>query len=233
MARNWEQFSVYDIEIVTPTYCGTDSLMSLNYIGPSYSTGIEVFRATSTRLNVTHRTLMNTNVTTDCLTLLSNVQDVLARWYYAEKRKDSVPVIITPGCLELNYVNQLARGWDILLLTTVSIESTIRAYASAASTWISTSYYPSNCGDFYRQFLLRNNWTTISLILDIDTNGPPIYTTLAMTTANELKEQSFNLTIWTRQSQKSAEITAEIDAMLLTVRTFCRGKFQFSLKGCN
>ncbi|OQV22595.1 hypothetical protein BV898_03420 [Hypsibius exemplaris] len=107
MARSSEDVPAYDIEIVTPTYCGTDSLMSLNYIGPSYTTGMQILRATSIRLNVTHRTLMKDNGMADCLTLLSNVQDVLARWYYAEKRKDSVPVILTPVVLHFGKASAL------------------------------------------------------------------------------------------------------------------------------
>ncbi|OQV13877.1 hypothetical protein BV898_11875 [Hypsibius exemplaris] len=211
----------YDFEIVTPTYCGIDSLFSVNYIGATYATGMKELREANPRLNVTHRNIMNSNATTDCLIQRSNVQDVLARWYYQEKRTNSIPVWITPGCMELDYVNQLAHAWNILLITTVNIDATIRNKA-LAPTWIATTRYSSNCGEFYKGFLQRNNWTTVATVLDLDLNGPPIFTNLAVTTARHLKEYGYKLTSFIRTAQDPAAITLQIDAILLAVRGTCR-----------
>ena len=89
---------IMDVEIVTPTYCGNDSLFSINYIEPAYVTGLDFLRRTYSDFNATHRALLDSNGTqSDCIIQASNVQDVLARWYYRERRSTALPVILTPG----------------------------------------------------------------------------------------------------------------------------------------
>ncbi|OQV21851.1 hypothetical protein BV898_04065 [Hypsibius exemplaris] len=212
----------YDIEIVTPTYIGVDSLFALNYQEPAYVTGISALKKQNPRLSVTYQILTSTNATTDCVIMKNNVQDVLARWYYREKRKDSVPVILMSACLEVEFANQLAKAWNILMIPTVNTDATIRDKVKAP-TWITTTLYPSNYGDLYRGFLARNNWTTVASVLNLETNGPPVYTNIAYIVNRRLREYGFNLTSWTRETQEPASaVIAEIDAILLTIRDICR-----------
>ena len=84
-----------DVDIVTPTYTGTDSLGSRTYIDPAYTTGLEVLRQTWPQFNVSHRFLMSD--LTNCSDEKAEVQDTLSRWYYWERTSDSVPVILTCG----------------------------------------------------------------------------------------------------------------------------------------
>ena len=105
---------VLDVEIVTPTYCGFDSLFSINYIEPAYVTGLDFLRQTYSDLNVTHRVLLDSNGTlSNCIVQASNVQDTLARWYYQERRSTALPVILTPGtfALQHNSFGLLIQRW--------------------------------------------------------------------------------------------------------------------------
>jgi hypothetical protein len=85
-----------DIEIVTPTYFGTDSLISLQFLQAAYITGLRLLPSAYPQLSVTHRFLTDFNAT-NCQTQQGNVQDLLARWYYLESRKRSTKIIVTPG----------------------------------------------------------------------------------------------------------------------------------------
>jgi len=88
--------SVVDIEIITTAYYGVDSMTSLNYLMPAFESGLDSLRRLYPHLNVSHRFLIGENVRS-CSELQAEVQDILSRWYYHERRNGAVPVIINSG----------------------------------------------------------------------------------------------------------------------------------------
>ncbi|OQV17121.1 hypothetical protein BV898_08838 [Hypsibius exemplaris] len=101
-----------DVDIVTLTYFGMDSLVSANFLEPAYRTGLSHLRATYPHSNFTNRFISPPN-TSSCGQLVDIHQDQLARWYYVERRPSAVPVIMANGFLPSNgteiYVELLIR----------------------------------------------------------------------------------------------------------------------------
>ncbi|OWA53291.1 hypothetical protein BV898_17725 [Hypsibius exemplaris] len=172
--------SLPTLDLVTSIFrdaTGRDSMVSLNYIGPSVATGLAELRRTYPFLNVTHRYVvfeqdadMKSSYYATCLDQ-SYYQGVnMAQWYYRERRPEAVSVWINAGCGEYLILNELARAWNVLYVTTAAGDRIARNRA-LAPTWIPATYpAPADYAEYYHRFLLRHNWTTIAIILD--SSGP-------------------------------------------------------------
>ncbi|OQV15596.1 hypothetical protein BV898_10188 [Hypsibius exemplaris] len=91
-------------------------------------------------------------------------------WYYQRggERGPMPAYIVTPGCLEPLYLNQLAAAWNILLITTSSSDMIIKD-KSKSPTWINTNVYPSLFyGTIFYRLCLIHNWTSVFVVLDDD-----------------------------------------------------------------
>ena len=84
-----------NVDIVTPSYRGIDSLASRTHIDGAYTTGLAALRRTWPQFNISHQFLMSN--LSSCLDEKAEVQDALSNWYYRDRRPDSVPIILTAG----------------------------------------------------------------------------------------------------------------------------------------
>ena len=89
--------TVINITIVSPGVLGNYTASSINLSGPGFDVGIArlnwIFRGT---FNVSQTYLYDRSIT-DCVTFQSEVQNILAKWYYTVRRQDGLVVIMTPG----------------------------------------------------------------------------------------------------------------------------------------
>ncbi|OQV23535.1 hypothetical protein BV898_02652 [Hypsibius exemplaris] len=90
------EFDGLDIEIVSPTFSGSGALSSLNYMIPAFTTGMESLRASLPQIRLTNQFLTHPNAS-DCLSHAATITDVVARWYYRERRNTSIPVMMATG----------------------------------------------------------------------------------------------------------------------------------------
>ncbi|OQV15595.1 hypothetical protein BV898_10187 [Hypsibius exemplaris] len=168
-----------DVLIVTPGLTGTSAIATITRTGPAFDVVLDSLKQDFANLHFSHKYLYNLSLP-DCDGFTNNVQNILSQWFY-QQGGESGPVpayIVTPGCSESLYLNQLAAAWNMLLVTErkkikASSDVTIKD-KSKSPTWINTNIYPSLFyGDiFYRLFQLQR-WTSVYVVLDDD--SIPIY----------------------------------------------------------
>ena len=84
------------VNIITPGFFDWNVPVSLSNIGPAFDTGISALRRRYSDFNWSHEFLLS-ELFRDCSRLTDNVQFVLSRWYYTQRNKDALSVIVTPG----------------------------------------------------------------------------------------------------------------------------------------
>ncbi|OQV26220.1 hypothetical protein BV898_00339 [Hypsibius exemplaris] len=154
-----------DIEIVTPSFYGLDTLNLANYLLPAVTTGLAALRRSCPQFNITHRWLVDPTIVT-CAKQREVIQDLLAKWYYLDRRPRAMPIILLGGgCQESEYANQLANAWNVLFITTTSTDETIRR-KSRTPTWVTTSALSLDYGNLFKQLLQRYQWSSLAVIVD-------------------------------------------------------------------
>ncbi|GAU95191.1 hypothetical protein RvY_06851 [Ramazzottius varieornatus] len=194
-------------------------MATLTRIGPAFDSGIRNLQRYENYFSVSHRYLSKKSWT-DCGKLEYDTQDTIAKWYYDEIVTDnqSQLVIITPGCSEVLYLNQLAANWNILLMTTTTSNPVIRD-KSKSPTWVSTNFYPSLWyGDVFYGILQLYRWTSVYVILD--ENAVVYYINGAAVTMRYLKANHFRTVYFAYDSREN-----ELDfaRTLAQMRTETRG----------
>ncbi|GAU95182.1 hypothetical protein RvY_06847-1 [Ramazzottius varieornatus] len=167
-----ERRALPQVEIVSPGLQGSAALSSITLAGPAFESGVELLRMNYYRKFGVNHTFLFDNRIKDCALLQGNVQNMLAEYYYEYLLKSKTSgtngtvVIITPGCIEALFLNQMAAGWNILLITTTSSDVIIKD-KDKSPTWINTNQYPSlYYGESFYQLLKMNNWTSVFVFTD-------------------------------------------------------------------
>ena len=84
------------LEIVSPGYIGTDSLATLNDVGPALDSAMDILKAAFPSVSISQVYLQDNSVRL-CSDLMYNVQDMLAKWYYTVRNDRCAVAIITSG----------------------------------------------------------------------------------------------------------------------------------------
>ncbi|OQV26219.1 hypothetical protein BV898_00338 [Hypsibius exemplaris] len=146
-------------------FYGLDTLTSANYLLPAVTTGLAALRRSCPQFNITHRWLVDPAIVT-CAKQREVIQDLLAKWYYLDRRPRAIPIILLGGgCQEAEYANQLANAWNVLYITTASVDATIRR-KSQTPTWVTTSAISLDYGNLFKQLLQRYQWSSLAVIVD-------------------------------------------------------------------
>ena len=84
------------VEIATPGYVGTTNEVSLNCNAPGFDTAVILLQHTYPDVTFYHRYIVDQNGNS-CDGLPDHATDMLAFWFYRQRRKECLPVIITVG----------------------------------------------------------------------------------------------------------------------------------------
>jgi hypothetical protein len=88
--------SMPEINIVSPGIFGFSATASLSYNGPAVDTALQNLRRRFPQYRWKSNYVTDENITS-CLALLENVQDLLSRWYYTQRKENDLSLFVTPG----------------------------------------------------------------------------------------------------------------------------------------
>ncbi|OQV22050.1 hypothetical protein BV898_03897 [Hypsibius exemplaris] len=218
-----------DVEIVSPTYVGTASMTSLNYMLPAFTTGLEALQKSFPQLNITHTFLTDPNAN-DCNSHVATITDVLAHWYYRERRETAIPVIMATStysgvvsvkrktsplsCYTESTTYPLASAWKVLWLNSIGPDDAQRKRL-LPQTWICTSPIVANFGELYLKILRHYNWTNLNIISDPRASGK--YPVAATVTAKRLISEGFSVTV-----RNMPNLQRDMNELLSLVKTTSR-----------
>ncbi|OQV16562.1 hypothetical protein BV898_09237 [Hypsibius exemplaris] len=170
-AKNFTSIS-YDscLEIVSPGYIGIDTITGLNQVGPAYDTGVSFLRKMLPHVNISHSYLYDPTIK-GCFEYIASAQNLLAKWYYNRNAGDDCAlVIIASGCGESFLLEQFAAPWNVLLLTSVNSDVTLRDPVKSP-TWVTTTPYPvTYYGAMYVELMRHYGWSDVFTVTDKDAN---------------------------------------------------------------
>ncbi|OWA53928.1 hypothetical protein BV898_18352 [Hypsibius exemplaris] len=163
-----------DVLVVTPGLTGFSATATITRAGPGFEVALHRLKTAYTNIAFSHVYLYNRSIP-DCGTFANNAQYILSQWFYEQDGdRGTMPIyMVTTGCFEPALLNQLAAAWNMFYITVCSSDEVIRD-KSKSPTWINTNFFPTIFfGDiFYRLFLMQN-WTSVYVVLDLD--SIPIY----------------------------------------------------------
>ncbi|GAU95185.1 hypothetical protein RvY_06849 [Ramazzottius varieornatus] len=194
----------HHIKIVTPGYVGFSNLGTLTILGPAFESGLKDLRRYEDVFTVSHSYLYNESFK-DCAQHVTNVQDMLAGWYYREIATDnrSTIVIVTSGCTEGTLLNQLAASWNVLLITTFNSDVLIRDKGKSP-TWVTTNVAPSAYhGDLFYQIFVKFKWKSAYVVVD---NGAISYYPYVGTQTVALLRRMLFPTVYVTYDSKKSEM---------------------------
>ncbi|OWA51373.1 hypothetical protein BV898_15858 [Hypsibius exemplaris] len=158
------------VHIVSPGFFGWSQPASLSYFAPAVDTGLAVVRRKYPHFNWTSEFLTGDDMN-DCFTLRDNIQYQLSKWYYNRQYADDVlTVIVAPGCFESRFLNQLAAGWDVPLITGLDYTDNM-GDRREFPTYVTTSPLTPVNGVIFCALFARMNWTRLYLLHDT-VSGP-------------------------------------------------------------
>ncbi|OWA51961.1 hypothetical protein BV898_16420 [Hypsibius exemplaris] len=166
---------VLEVEIACPGYFALNSHPSLAFNGPVIDLAVaELNAALAGRIffTVTYLVLNVPN----CLRNEEESSPALAQWYYRDRNKSSLPIVLALGCIDTLAAEQLTSEWEILNIASIGVRETGQKLPGPVPIGVGSIARPSLYAAFF-SLLAMFQWTTIYIV--IDTDSPPTYPTMA------------------------------------------------------